>query len=105
MAHYQSYNTIPTELDELLADLNHDVQDLQKLEIYVAGAGIDSDDAETRRGIEEGRRETLERITNAGYEKSIRRIKWARGDSTQELIIDLDRKKAIYQETFDEYID
>jgi len=97
MVHCLSVNSELIPLDNLLSDLRKNVQDLDNLRIYIAGAGIDSND-EYEREIMAGRKKTLDKITDAGYRERVI-IKWAKGDSIQELILDLSKGEVIYEET------
>tara|TARA_Y100000310_G_scaffold345268_1_gene463267 strand:- start:25122 stop:25583 length:462 start_codon:yes stop_codon:yes gene_type:complete len=103
LAHYHSVQHGTEQLDELLQELKRDVVDATQLKIFLAGGGIDFDDnQDEREGRLNDRRVTLDKIAQEGYSVNVKKVKWARGDSTQELTLDVARGKAIYDETYAE---
>lgn len=100
--------TILEELDKLLKDLKKGVKDLSKLDIYIAGGGIDPDeeDEEEEKIVLEERELCLEKIADAGFSENIRKVQWAKNaskpNSYQCLTLLLSENKAVYEEEFDE---
>ena len=106
LTHYTSYGTNFQELDDLLVDLKGDVIDLKKLKIYVAGGAFpDKEDEvfydikDAKEGIKYARNKTLERISNAGFEKCIKKVQWGTRNHCLELIIDLNKNKVKIEKT------
>lgn len=99
MAHYHTVSDSTTELDKLLDDLQQDVTDTGKLKMYIAGGMIETGNRQGSRMTREDRRVTREKIAAVGFSTCIKRIRWAREDATQSLILDLEQGVARY-ETF-----
>ena len=103
LAHYPYYLSGEKLINLLLDDLDKDVKDIKKLRIFIAGAGIDTIDyLDIKEDIEKNKKNTLEKIANSKYKGANIETRWARGNSTQELILDLYKNEVTYEEEFDE---
>jgi len=78
------WNNFSAQLAPLLDDLTKDVRDKSKLQIYIAGCSLDG---EYDQEVLEGRKTVLEAITNAGFQECLRKVQWAKNDSSQTLYL------------------
>lgn len=100
MTHYPSEYFTP--LDRMLLELKK-VSSPSRLELYLAGGGIDFYfTKEERKAVLENRSQTIHKITKAGFVSNLQQVQWGRGNSTMYLQLELNEKKAIFKEEYDE---
>jgi hypothetical protein len=90
-------------IDGLLGILQREVQDKERLKIFVVGAGSESnEDGDDLKIRKEDRKITLDKIANAGFKDRIIRVEWNNNpDSTQALTLDPGNNVAFYEEYLD----
>ncbi len=83
------------QLTPILEDLERDVEDKSKLQIYVAGCLLDGKDVPE---VLKGRATVLESIAKLGFKECIRKIQWAKYNTHQTLSLILAENRGEIEE-------